>query len=301
MNHLLLAMLIASTPALAVPAALITDPPASAAYPADLMSLLIASHGANLNGRIYLAEGAGPHPTMLLLHGFPGVEQSTDIAQAVRRAGWNVVLFHYRGAWGSQGDFSFGHSIEDSQVVLDWIRNPANLERYRIDPKRIVVAGHSMGGFMAVETAVANPGLAGVILIDPWNPGADAARMAAVPADYREKATQSALTAIAANLPPLAGASAPALLAELKANALRWNTVNDAAALAKSPLLLFGATGGNGDSKGIGADNVVLGDAIAAVPGARLTRYDWKTDHYFNDKRVALTSSILGWLQALPR
>ena len=301
MNTLLLAAMLFATPALAVPAALITDPPANATYPADLMPLLIASHGANLNGRIYLAEGAGPHPTMLLLHGFPGVEQSTDIAQAVRRAGWNVVLFHYRGAWGSQGDFSFGHAIEDSQVVLDWIRNPANAARYRIDPRRIVVAGHSMGGFMTVETAIANPGLAGVILIDAWNPGADAARMAAVPAEVRDKATQGALTAIAANLAPLAGASAPALLGELQTNAAHWNTVNDAAALAKSPLLLFGATGGNGDSKGIGADNIVLGDAIAAVPGARLTRYDWKSDHYFNDKRVALTAAIVEWLQKLPR
>ena len=49
MLRLLTALLLA-TPALAVPAALVTDPPMNTAYPANLMPLLIASHGANMNG-----------------------------------------------------------------------------------------------------------------------------------------------------------------------------------------------------------------------------------------------------------
>jgi hypothetical protein len=36
-------------------------------------------------------------------HGLPGNEEFLDLAQAVRRAGWNTVTFNYRGPWGSPG------------------------------------------------------------------------------------------------------------------------------------------------------------------------------------------------------
>jgi len=47
---------------------------------------------------VYVAAGAGPHPAVVLLHGFPGNEKTLDLAQDVRRAGWNVLYFNYRGA-----------------------------------------------------------------------------------------------------------------------------------------------------------------------------------------------------------
>ncbi|MFD3266336.1 hypothetical protein [Phenylobacterium ferrooxidans] len=32
-----------------------------------------------------------------------GNEKNLDLAQAVRRAGWNAAAFNYRGSWGSPG------------------------------------------------------------------------------------------------------------------------------------------------------------------------------------------------------
>ena len=69
--------------------------------------LHIPSGGVEINGVAYLAAGAGPHPTVVLLHGLPGNEKNLDLAQAMRRAGWNVITFNYRGSWGSPGTFSF--------------------------------------------------------------------------------------------------------------------------------------------------------------------------------------------------
>ncbi|MGL4543768.1 MAG: alpha/beta hydrolase family protein [Polymorphobacter sp.] len=291
----LIAALLLATPALAVPAALVTDPPVNAAHPADLMPLLIASQGSNMNGRIYLAAGAGPHPTMLLLHGFPGVEQNGDIAQVARRAGWNVILFHYRGAWGSQGAFSIHTALADTQVVLDWARSPANAAKYRIDPKRIVVAGHSMGGFMAVQTAAHNPGLAGVILIDAWNPAAGAAGLS------NPQAQAAVVAGLAESMPPISGITAQGLFAEMAASAAGWNNESEAPALAKAPLLIFGGTSGSGGSAGFGAINAALAKSVAAVPGAKVTSYIWPTDHYLSDHRVAMSAKLVEWLQGLPR
>ena len=140
---------VASGQQIVTPPAVTTDPAENAANPPSMQQLDIASHGSVMHGFIYLAEGAGPHPTVILLHGFPGNEQNLDLAQAVRRAGWNVLFFHYRGAWGSQGSFSFANCIADTQTAIDWIRDPQNAKKYNMDPAKIVLIGHSMGGFMA--------------------------------------------------------------------------------------------------------------------------------------------------------
>jgi predicted alpha/beta-fold hydrolase len=77
-----------------VPRAVIADPARDAAHPARNRQVLILSHGDGMNALFMLAAGAGPKPTMVLLHGLPGNEQNLDLAQAVRRAGWNVLTLH---------------------------------------------------------------------------------------------------------------------------------------------------------------------------------------------------------------
>ena len=130
------------------PRAVIADLPASASNPAAMAPIVIVSHAAGLNAVMYSAAGVGRHPTLLLLHGFPGNEQNLDLAQAARRAGWNVLTFHYRGSWGSPGNFRFAQALEDGDAILSFIRDSANVRKLRIDTSRIVVAGHSMGGWV---------------------------------------------------------------------------------------------------------------------------------------------------------
>src|SRR5450432_859355 len=78
------------------------DPPPDAAARAGMEELRIDSHGAAVYGVFYRAAGARPHGTVVLLHGFPGFEQNEDLAQVLRREGWNALIFHYRGVWGSR-------------------------------------------------------------------------------------------------------------------------------------------------------------------------------------------------------
>ena len=56
--------------------------------PPAIRELSFDSHGKRLNGLIYLANGPGPHPTVVLLHGYPGNEKNLDLAQSLRRASW---------------------------------------------------------------------------------------------------------------------------------------------------------------------------------------------------------------------
>src|SRR4051812_17344764 len=64
------------------------------ASPAGMSELFIPSGGSQLQGFIYKANGSGKHPTLLLLHGYPGNERNLDLAQVVRAHGWNVVYFN---------------------------------------------------------------------------------------------------------------------------------------------------------------------------------------------------------------
>jgi pimeloyl-ACP methyl ester carboxylesterase len=83
------------------------DPPRDPAHPARVEVLHIPAAGLEINGLAYIASGAGTHPTLVICHGWPGNEKNLDLAQAVRRAGWNAVTFNYRGSWGSPGEFHF--------------------------------------------------------------------------------------------------------------------------------------------------------------------------------------------------
>ncbi|MDY4105243.1 MAG: hypothetical protein SOY37_06675, partial [Oscillospiraceae bacterium] len=83
----------------------------------DLHGILIPGRRGRLLSVLYTAAGEGLHPTVLLLHGIPGWERNLDLAQALRRAGFHVLVFHYSGSWGSDGTYSLAHVLEDSHTA----------------------------------------------------------------------------------------------------------------------------------------------------------------------------------------
>ena len=167
----LAALTLMASPLAAAPAgnAAIVDPPRDSAFPAHNQQLLIPSHGVGMNALLLVTGGKGPHPTVILMHGLPGNERNLDLAQAIRRAGWDVLTFTYRGAWGSPGDFSISNSMEDAVAALAFARSPEAV-KFGMDGRHIVLAGHSMGGATAFMAAASATGLDGLILIDAWNP-----------------------------------------------------------------------------------------------------------------------------------
>ena len=120
-----------------------------------MYSIPYPSGGVKVNGLLMTGAGREPSPLVVLLHGFPGTERNLDVAQALRMAGCHVAFFHYRGAWGSPGTFSFSHVLEDPCSVIDYLKSPEVAVQYRIDTDNIFVVGHSMGGFAALDAALA--------------------------------------------------------------------------------------------------------------------------------------------------
>ena len=221
-----------------IPAALSTDPPVDKAHPAAMQSFQIPSHGAQLNAIAYLAAGEGPHPVAILLHGFPGNEKNLDLAQAVRRAGWNVVYFDYRGSWGSPGAFSFANSMEDTLAAIAYVREPGNAAKLHIDPKRMVLIGHSMGGWMAAYAGAHDPAILGTALIS----GADMALMGGNAADPKAAVPQLAARLENEGIQPLAGCTGESLAKELIAHSREYDFLSYAEKFGDRPLLLVAQT-----------------------------------------------------------
>lgn len=283
----LVALLALAAPAFAaaVPNAVVADPAPDAVAPAGMAAFVLPVERGAVNAVMYTASGAQPHPTLLLLHGFPGNEQNLDLAQAARRAGWNVLSFHYHGSWGSPGAFSLGGAASDARAAVRFLLDPKTVPKYRIDPARIVVAGHSMGGFMAADAAATEPRVAGLVLIDAWNI-AETARSLATEQGRREWHDEAV-----GDLPPLAGTSEQALADEMIAGGARFDLPKRVAAYGKRPLLVLGAERGGGR-----AAEVALEAAARSAGNDRVAGQVMPTDHPFSDHRIALAAAMVDWL-----
>jgi pimeloyl-ACP methyl ester carboxylesterase len=131
-------------------------------FDAGLDDVVFYSHGCKLLGGFYRAGGETRRPTAILLHRVPGVEQNLDIAYALRDAGWNCLYFHYRGSWGSQGDYEFSNLANDVQTAAEWL-----LEQDCVDSRRLALIGGSMGGYAAFAAGAREPRFKTLVSICP--------------------------------------------------------------------------------------------------------------------------------------
>jgi hypothetical protein len=261
---------------------------ADAAFPAAIEEVAIPSGESYMNGIVYVAQGAGPHPIVILLHGYPGHERNGDLAHALRRAGWDVLFFHYRGAWGSEGKFSFSHALEDVESALEFARSASFETKFRADPARIALVGHSMGGFLAILAAAANPNVRCVASVA----GANLGLMGQAAADPTRRAEFE--KALGGWSGPIRGASGKKLVAEMITNAKSFDTTQRAAALAARPVLLVAGARDKVTPPPVHHDPLVA--AFAAAGAAHTDSVVLDADHAFSDKRIALAHAVVGWL-----
>jgi pimeloyl-ACP methyl ester carboxylesterase len=267
-----------------VPPAIFTDPPADKDHPAQMTVLHIPTRGVFINGLVYSPSGAAPHPTLVICHGLPGNEKNLDLAQAVRRAGWNAVTFNYRGSWGSPGQYRFAQNLEDADAVLAYLRTPAVAQKLGIDPKRIAIAGHSMGGWVVAHTASHDHALIGAILISMGDMG----REGDVP-------RQKAVELMADNMEGLAGVTAESMADEVLAHAKEFRVDSDGvvSGLVQIPLLALTS------DDGLAPHTDALVHAIGSKGGKNIKTIHAATDHSWSDKRIFLQSAIISWLSGL--
>jgi dipeptidyl aminopeptidase/acylaminoacyl peptidase len=134
--------------------------------------------GDNLEAWLYLPEGPGPHPAVVMAHGIGAIKAGglAPFAERFCREGFAAVVFDYRQWGGSAGqpreELSYPRQRDDYRTALTWAAM-----RPDIDASQLFAWGTSFAGMYIVELAVSEPRLAGVIGQSPLVDGFAAARL----------------------------------------------------------------------------------------------------------------------------
>jgi pimeloyl-ACP methyl ester carboxylesterase len=284
-------MRLSALAAVAVLAALLFDSAWAQPVPASWSvgtPVKIPTGGVKIDGMYFRAPGATAHPVMIYLHGLPGYTGDLDLPLPVSRAGWNVLTLHYRGSWGSPGDYSYAHQVEDATAAIAFVRDPANARTYSIDSRRIVLTGHSTGGLIAMITAANTPRLAGLAVISASDDAAEAVNQ------YNDGPARAALNQTATPCSaPLSGCTNQGLDLEVLNHASSWTFVALAPHLTKLPILMVTC------NDPYAPENEALENALVSQGAAAPVRVRLNTGHAYADQRPALASAVTDWLQRI--
>jgi dipeptidyl aminopeptidase/acylaminoacyl peptidase len=137
-----------------------------------------AASGDEIEAWFYEPDGDGPHPAVVLAHGFAAVKAGglAPFAEAFRRQGLAAIPFDYRHWGGSSGQPRDVTSVPgqraDYRTVIDWA-----MAQPSIDATRVFVWGTSFSGLHAVELAATDDRLRGAIAQNPLVDGLAGTRM----------------------------------------------------------------------------------------------------------------------------
>lgn len=271
----------------------VTDPTGfDSGSPPAMRELSFESHGSKLNGLMYIAAGAGPHPTAVLLHGYAGNERNLDLAQALRRAGINALFFNYRGSWGSGGEFSVSNAIDDVAAALEFVRSEDASASYRVDPARLALVGHSFGGFLGAVAAARDPSVPCLAFLagadfGPWSRAAGADPEVRVALE----------TGLGVDMDYEGGpikADPAVVVGEMIERAGEFDVV--ALAPELSQRALFMAIGERDEALPKSEHHDPVRDALLGAGADRLTEVVYDDDHYFSAHRIALARALADWM-----
>lgn len=129
-------------------------PTAEAAVQADYDSVAYASNSVSQICDIYLPEGEGPFPVIVLVHGggFMFGDAKMPIIQPVIETGtandYAVVSVDYR----KSAEAVFPAALADVKAAVRFVR--ANADTYGFDAEHIAVWGESAGAYLGLMTAL---------------------------------------------------------------------------------------------------------------------------------------------------
>ena len=118
-----------------------------------------SSGGSECAAWLYMPDGEGPHPCVVMAHGFSAVREHRLDAYAERfaAAGMAVLVFDYRHFGASQGEPRQLLSI--ARQLADWhaaVAHARNLPE--VDARRVAVWGSSFSGGHVIAVGRQGPG-----------------------------------------------------------------------------------------------------------------------------------------------
>lgn len=152
--------------------------PTATRLPIQSAKSFVESDGHRINVDVYQPARAGRNPAVILLHGSNGIHLINPslvnrYAEVLAEQGIICFVVHY---FDGTGNFSADDSVEAANY-FHWVRelhDAVTWVRARPDvrPNQIGLMGHSLGAWLAVGAAAADPRIARIVLLgsglEPW-------------------------------------------------------------------------------------------------------------------------------------
>lgn len=266
----------------------------ASAVPAQAVASPVSfvSEGDTLRGTMFVAEGAGPHPTVLFLNGFAGLPEAPDFLAPVHEAGYNVLFFTYRGTWGSDGLFSVDRVLADADAALAFLRSPETRAAYRIDGDAIAAYGISFGGWTALALAAKDSSVDCVAARVPANLGA-LGQLLGASEPFRTAWLRDMQGLEADGSPVRLGDGIGGAIAPLMERAGDYDLVPLAPALRNRAVILFGAE--HDETTPFALHYQPVADALREAGTERLTLVTASGGH--QDPRPEWDATVVEWLR----
>ena len=239
---------------------------------------MVNSEGSLLKVLQFCPTGKGFHPTLILLHGYTGMGGNTDIAQTLCRAGWNVIFFRYRGSWGMPGEFSFQHCVEDAINIANYCKN--NSDSMNVDTTRIALFGHSMGGWVALKSAVHLKFVKKIFVLSTWN------LYNSVLWCKKKNILDSVFIKEAENLSEIKISSGKALFEPVLKDSTAYMLITDLQKMKGKCVFMLDEH----------KENKFIADSLRKYTQSLGYEVWDKTDHSFTNKRIAMQRKLISFL-----
>ena len=243
-------------------------------FPAFNRELIIDIKSDSIAAYALIASGESLKETVILIAGYPGNDNNFDIAQAIRRQGKNVIHFNHRGAWGSQGNYTYSNCLEDIRALIKYLSQDDLSEKLRINPNEFILLGRSYGGGIALLEGSQIDAVKKIIAISSVNYGVIMENYESLEDLTNFKKYMKKQIMIQTNIDDF--------LQEMLDNKSKFNIVNYKDALKDKKVLLI-------------EDSKKNEDWIKELETAEYLLME--SDHNFIDKRLDLTNLIINWIE----
>ena len=122
------------------------------------------SDGLKLKGQLFIPD-ATPCPVLCLCHGMPrgGTADPNDrgyagLAERFAEEGFLTVIFNFRGAGESEGNFDIRGWVRDLKAVMDHI-----CKRKEVDQSKVALMGFSAGAAVSIYVAAQDKRIASIV------------------------------------------------------------------------------------------------------------------------------------------
>ena len=127
-------------------------------------TLTFESKGSTLVGYFYTSRQSNS-PTLLFTQGFMDSGDIWGIGETLSNNGINVFQFDFRGCHNSAGKQGLMNSQEDIEAALIFLNSTVIINKYKLDPEKIIIGGYSYGGHMSMIYAINHPEIKRIISI----------------------------------------------------------------------------------------------------------------------------------------